>query len=158
MKELANYILSVTAAAVIVSIGASLFSEKSAAGTIVRMVGGLFLTFIMLSPVTDWNFESVSAFAHAYAAVGEEAAGKGRELAEEKTREIITDKTCAYILDKAETLRAQLTVQVILSDEELPVPERIYLTGQASPYARSMLQRLIEEELGVPKERQIWTG
>ena len=75
-----------------------------------------------------------------------------------ETREIITDKTCAYILDKAETLRAQLTVQVILSDEELPVPERIYLTGQASPYARSMLQRLIEEELGVPKERQIWTG
>jgi len=143
---------------VIVSIGASLFSEKSSAGTIVRMVGGLFLTFIMLSPVTDWNFETVSAFAHTYAAVGEEAAGKGQDLAEEKTREIITGKTCAYILDKAETLHAQLTVQVILSDEELPVPERIYLTGQVSPYARSMLQRLIEEELGVPKERQIWTG
>ena len=158
MKELANYILSVTAAAVIVSIGASLFSEKSSAGTIVRMVGGLFLTFIMLSPVTDWNFELVSSFAHTYAAVGEEAAGKGQELAEEKTREIITGKTCAYILDKAETLHAQLTVQVILSDEELPVPERIYLTGQVSPYARSMLQQLIEEKLGVPKERQIWTG
>ena len=78
MKELANYILSVTAAAVIVSIGASLFGKKCAAGTIVRMVGGLFLTFIMLSPVTDWNFETISAFAHTYAAVGEEAAGRGQ--------------------------------------------------------------------------------
>ena len=76
MKELANYILSVTAAAVIVSIGASLFGEKSAAGTIVRMVGGLFLTFIMLSPVTDWNFESVSAFAHTYAAVVKKRQGR----------------------------------------------------------------------------------
>lgn len=122
------------------------------------MVGGLFLAFVMLSPVADWDYDGIASFAQSYEILGKAAAGKGKDLATEQTRTIIKEKACAYILDKAETLRTTLAVEVVLSNDEIPIPESVYLSGQVSPFAKQQLQHLIETELGIPKERQIWTG
>ena len=48
------------------------------------------------------------------------------------------------------------TVQVELDAELLPCGVR--LQGAASPYARSQLSGQIETELGIPKERQVWSS
>jgi len=51
----------------------------------------------------------------------------------------------------------KLDVEVELGDCE-PVPASVRITGPASPYARTQLQKRITDELGIPKERQQWIG
>ena len=69
---------------------------------------------------------------------------------------IISEEAASYILDKADALGLQLEVQVELDAELLPCGVR--LQGAASPYARSQLSGQIETELGIPKERQVWSS
>ena len=69
----------------------------------------------------------------------------------------IKSRTQAYILDKAMALELQLQVEVVLSEDEIPVPEEVRLAGKASPYAKARLQQIIKEDLGIDKEHLIWT-
>lgn len=141
-----------------VSLCGSFFDEKSTVGALVRMVGGLLLAFVMLSPVAGWDFAEVAAFAQTYDFVDRKVSMLGSDMAAEAVGAIITEKTSAYILDKASNLGADLSVEVTLSSDSIPVPESVYLSGSVSPYAKRQLQHIIDEELGIPKERQIWTG
>ena len=71
--------------------------------------------------------------------------------------QFIKERTQSYILDKAQSLNAVLDVEVTLSDDEIPVPVKVCITGKVSPYARGRLENLIIEDLGIEKENQIWT-
>ena len=79
-------------------------------------------------------------------------------MADDALRQIIKTETEAYILDKAAQFDLQLDVQVALTDDVMPVPESVQLTGSVSPYVKSRLQILISNDLGIPKEQQLWTG
>ena len=122
------------------------------------MVCGLFLTVSVIGPVTDLDFSYVTAFADSFSQSAQSAASVGTRWAEEAQREIIKSETEAYILDKAAAYGLQIEVDVTLADGEQPKPERVTLSGAASPYARGKMQTLIADELGIPKERQLWTG
>lgn len=82
----------------------------------------------------------------------------GTKLADDARREIIKAEAEAYILDKAGSYGLQLEVCVTLREDDIPVPESVCIAGAVSPYARTRLEILIENELGIPKERQLWTG
>ena len=59
----------------------------------------------------------------------------------------------AYIEDKAESLGANVQVQVEMESRGgVPTPQRVTLRGAYS----AALADVIEAELGVTKERQIW--
>jgi hypothetical protein len=60
-------------------------------------------------------------------------------------------------LDKAQALNTALEVEVTLSDDEIPIPVKVRLSGKVSPYAKGRLQQIISEELGIERENQIWT-
>jgi hypothetical protein len=47
---------------------------------------------------------------------------------------------------------------VTLSDELPPVPVEVRLSGDISPYIKTRLQSILEDDLGISKENQIWTG
>ena len=68
---------------------------------------------------------------------------------------IITQQTQSYILDKADTLGVCLEVGVELNEEM--VPWRVTMTGEAPPYARQRLEGIIQDDLGIPAERQVWS-
>ena len=72
-------------------------------------------------------------------------------------RDSIKQALEAYILDEVRRLECQLTVEVILSEEELPIPQQVRLTGDISPYNRQKLSNFLSEQLGVAREEQIWT-
>ena len=61
-------------------------------------------------------------------------------------------------MDKAESLGAELTVEVTLSDDELMVPCAVKLSGAISPYAKKVLSDTIAKDLGIQVEEQIWTA
>lgn len=158
MNEAGQYILSVGLAALTVGILTSLTDSKTATGTLIRMVCGLFLAFTVIKPVAGLNFDYLEAFAQSYSEAGEASAAMGETLANEALREIIKREAEAYILDKAGSYQCELSVEVSVGNGDVPVPESVRISGNVSPYARSQLQKLLEDELGIPKEQQLWIG
>ena len=121
-------------------------------------MSGLLLSIVILSPAVNWNFDAVMTYAESFGQAGTLAAEAGSKLAAEETGLIIKEELSAYILEKAAALHADLRVDISLTNDVIPVPESVTLRGTISPYAKEMLQKILEEELGVTKERQIWTG
>lgn len=158
MDAFGGYILSVASAAVIVGVLCSLGDSKSTQGVLIRMIGGLFLAFTVIAPVADLNFDVIDDFAGEFADDGDLAASAGENLAQEAMGEFILEETQAYILDKANSYGAALSVSVTLSSGEPQVPEFVELRGGVSPYVRRQLQQIIEEDIGIPKENQSWIG
>lgn len=155
MEMLRQYVISVAAAAMICGVVTSLF-QTGTAKEVVKLICGLFLAFTVLSPVSKLDFSELTDFRFSYSEDAAEAAALGENLAQESMADIIKAETEAYILDKAEALNAVLTVEVTVSEENLPMA--VKLSGEVSPYARQQLQAIIQTDLGIAKENQQWTG
>ena len=153
-----EYILSVGIAAVIVGIICSIADGCGSTGTLTRMICGLFLAIVAIKPITDLNFEYLEVFAAGFEETAEAAALAGSEMAEEVRRDIIKAQAEAYIFDIASSYNLQVQIEVVLAQGDAPVPESVCLTGAAAPAAKEKLQTKIARELGIPKERQVWTG
>lgn len=156
MEALSRYVLSVIAAAFLFGILSSMVDEKGSTGALLRLMGGLFLIFSILSPILKMDFTGITNFLEDFAVEGEYASASGEEMAEEEYRTIIIQQVEAYILDKASGLGLSLTVEVTLNADDLP--ESVTLCGAAAPYAKLQLQQIIEDDLGIAKENQRWTG
>ncbi len=116
------------------------------------------MPFVVILPLPRLDFDDLTAFARDFAVVGEAVSADGQELAREAMGDIIKSRTEAYILDKAGLYHAQITAEVRVSGEEVPVPASVTIRGNISPYAREALERLIATDLGIPKEGQQWIG
>ena len=155
MEALRQYVLSVVTAALVCGIATELF-PNGRGKQVIKLLGGLFLAYAVLSPVSRGDFSEILDFPYSYEEEAAAAAGVGENLARESMADIIKAETEAYILDKAADLRAEVTVEVTVNEEN--VPSKVTITGEASPYARRQLQDAIESDLGIPKENQQWTG
>ncbi len=156
MEHIREYLISVTAAAILAGIIRSMAGEKGSTAGILRMVCGIFLAFTVMGPFTDIQLQDSSllhldVMDHAGAAVED-----GLDYAQRAMARLIKTRTEAYILDKALAFQAQITVEVSVSDDETPIPIACTVTGNLSPYAKKQLMRIIESDLGIPKEAQQW--
>lgn len=156
MEALREYVLSVVSAAILCGMVCSIAGKKGSTGAILKLITGLILTFTVIHPIAQVKLEELTLFTSDLALEAEAASAMGEEIYEESLAAIIKAETESYILDKAQSLNAVLTVDVRLNAQS--VPEEVTVTGQVSPYAKQKLQSIIEAELGVPKERQIWIG
>lgn len=156
MAQMGQYILSITAAAIIPAIVNSLLDKKGSASALVQLMGGLFLAFTMIQPIVRFDFSHITSFWEEISEEGASATAAGQTYAENQKAVIIKDNVEAYILDKAQTYEADLEVEVSLDQNQ--VPSQVTLRGAISPYAKARLQRTIEEDLGIPKEEQQWIG
>lgn len=157
MDSVRQYILSVVAAASICGFFSTLFSNKNTFGGIVKLLTGLFLTITVISPIAKVNLRNYAMYFDDLTVEAEDAASYGSKMAEDSMRTIIKSQTEAYILDKANALGLNLSVEVILDDADSLTPCAITLNGVASPYAKARLQQYIVQDLGIPKESQEWT-
>lgn len=152
MPALRQYLFSLVAAAIVCGVVSAL-GQLSGSKKLVRLLCGLFLVLTALQPLinlTGVRFEGLEDYRQQARAYVEE--GKARsELA---WRGIIKDRCCAYILDEAAKLQAQLEVEVVLSPEGMP--HQVQLTGRCSPHAKARLSTIIQEQLGITKENQLW--
>ncbi len=154
MDALREYIFSVTGAAVICAVLTQLSAGAGKHSTMIRLLGGLFLTFTVIRPVADIRFDDWSDYTLYIQEDAQEAISAGEDFAGESLEAIIKQETQAYILDKASSLGAEITVEVILDGES--VPKEVYIQGEISPYAKSKLQDILLEDVGIAKENQIW--
>ena len=155
MADMGAYLVSITAAALICG-AARAMTPDGALGAALKTVTGLMMVLAVASPWLELRLPDISGWTQSFQLEAEDAAALGEESAMEALREGISRKTQTYIQDKAKALDADLTVEVILSNDELPVPKSAVLRGAVSPYARSVLSEYMRTELGIETEEQIW--
>lgn len=87
----------------------------------------------------------------------EREAEEGYKKGNEETRFIIEEKCEAYILDKEEAQGLSVEVTAKWSDEGYWYPYEVQLSGEVTQEKKSSVTYVIESELGIPSERQIWS-
>lgn len=152
-----QYIVSVVSAALVCGILTS-FMKDCGVKKVLKLLCGLFLTFTVIKPIAGLTIPELPDLGRIYEEA-EEASQEGKSFTQNTLTNIITAESEAYILDKAKDMEVFLTVEVATSSEDgLPVPESVVLEGEISPEARQKLSQIITDELGIPKENQVWTG
>lgn len=156
MEGIRQYILSIAAAGILCTVGKALLPDTGLVGKLFRLVCGIFLAFVLLSPVRNLDIPDFANELAVYSVSGEDYSQEGKNLAGNAMAEIIKSETQAYILDKAQSLEGVLTVELELDDSLCPT--KVTLTGAVSPYAKAVLSAYLEETLGIAKEDQTWIG
>lgn len=157
MDGVRNWLLSVIAACLLCALAEALMPQGPVkkAG---RLVCGLVLLCVMLSPLPGLRLETGQAWLEEYFAGLEQQKQEWKEAADVGTKGIIEEQYGAYIVDKAKGLgivcRARVTCRT--GEDGLPVPDVVEVTGQFSDEEQSRLTQIIEEELLVPPERQVY--
>jgi len=154
MRDLAEYVVSIAAAALVCGIVGNLM-PKGTAKEILKLVGGLFLTFTVIRPVANIQIPDLSMAGESYREEAEMAAAEGEEMIYASIAGSIKQELEAYILDKAGSLGAEVDVQVELQECGY-IPEAIHVDGNASPHARQALIRFLTEEMGILEEKIQW--
>ncbi len=156
MEGIKQYLISITAAAVITGLVLSVVNLKTSVGKTIKTIASIFLLITLIGPVIKIDVTKALAMIEQDVDTmtfdTEQSARDVREVYEK----LIIERTEAYILDEANTLGARVDVAIELDDSEIPAPEKIILEGEISPYAKSRLCSLISEKLGVSGENQIW--
>ena len=155
MQLLREYVMGIGAAALICGIVLS-FGSKGTMKPLLKLTCGLVLTFSILSPILKITGGNLEDLGIEYKVEAEKAAEEGKQQAIRSVRQIIKEETQAYIMDKARDLSLELAVEVNLSEEALPKPVAVTIRGLVPPYEKSVIRRMLTEELGIAKENQKW--
>ena len=153
-----SWLLGVTAAALVLALAETLAPEGSVK-KVCRLAGGMALLLAAAGPV----LEALDGNLLAGAVEGwrDRSQRYERELEENNERfylAIIEEETAAYVMDKARELGFECAVEVTCGYDEngVPCPWEVAARGQWAPEQRARLERLLEEELGVPAQRQYY--
>ena len=157
MDSLGKYILSLISAAIIFGILQSLLDQKSGTHTLLRFIGGIFLTFTIIAPITDIDLNVLFDLPMDFIEKANTVAASGQQRMQTQQRDIIKEQCEAYILDKAFSYEIKPEVEVILQDD-MAIPEYVRINGTIPHYTKIALKAWIEDEMGIPRENQIWIG
>lgn len=157
MESVREYIISVIASGLLCAFVGRLMDKKGIPGAIGKLLTGIVMMISILAPMTDISFGTMSDLKAEYEKISQDAVERGEKITSQAMRESISDGLEAYLLDKAKQMGLELEIDVLVSYDDFPLPEKVYLSGDANPYAKKRLMQIIEEELGVMEDDQLWT-
>lgn len=158
MEAIGQYCLRVTVAGIVCGIITHMISDKGTIGALIKLICGVFMMLCVIGPWTDIRFQMNNDLTDSFYQQSQQAISDGEKTAIDAMAQYISDQVGAYILDKAESLGAQLAVEVMMTEDNPPVPCGVRLSGQVSPYARQVLTKYISDTLGIHAEDQKWVG
>lgn len=156
MEALRQYLLSIIGASIIAALLIRITDGKGSYSAIARLLTGIFLSITVLSPIAKIRIADISSYIDSFEFHAADAVSSGEQWSVSQMHTIIKSQTEAYILEKAQSLGAELSVQVSLSDANPPVPVAADISGDIDPFTKQRLQRIIMDELGISKENQVW--
>lgn len=156
MDGIRQYIISIVAAAILCAVLGTMVPGKGTAASLIKLVSGIFLSFVVIQPIKNIDLDDLPSVWDSFRADAAAAVEEGENLALEASSAIIKEQAEAYILDKASQMDLALTVEVTLDAQN--VPASAVISGKISPQGKTRLQTLLEEDLGISKEDQLWTG
>ena len=155
IAALREWLLAVVTVTLLLSVAQTIIPEGSIR-KISSFTGGLILLAVLLQPVLSTDIGRLRLDFSDYTDAIEERQEELESAQEEEMAAIIAEKTQAYILDKADALGLELTVRVQTQPGEdgVPCPAAVEVDGPRS----EELAAYMEQELGIPEERQVWNG
>lgn len=155
MEEIRQYLLRLIAAALICA-AVQGFPQEAAAKAMTRLVCGVVMTLLVLSPLGELRLPTVFSGASGLSRQASEAALAGEQMSRFALGGIIKEEAQAYILDEAEAMGIQLEVDITVSRDELPIPESAVIRGSVPSHLQKALETLLHTKLGIPKENVTW--
>jgi len=155
MITLKNWLTAILAATLLLTVAEKLVPEGSLR-KIASMTGGLILLIVLVQPLTKLQLGRLQIDYDSYSASIEERQAELQAENEAELTELIVERTEAYILDKAAALGISCQVEVTTKTGEdgIPRPDSAVLSCGES----AELAAYLENELGIPKERQVFHG
>lgn len=157
MDGLRQYLLQLICAAFVCGIVLALL-PKGGIRQWLQWICGIFLTVTLLAPVTDGKLDDVTLSFPDYRQQANAEAESGAKIASQARKEIIKQTAEAYVLDKAKAQGVELAVEITVEDGVLPVPVAAHIRGDLTQEQKQLISQVLEEDLGIPKEAQIWIG
>lgn len=158
MESVRGYLLSITVVALCCGVLSSVLGKKGLNGSSVKFLCGIAMLLAIVGPLLNLRIGDIKGSFSGFSQQSKAMAAYGQETAIKEYAGIIKERVAAYILDKAESLGAELTVEVTLRDEVPLTPCAVKLSGAISPYAKKVLSDTIAKDLGIQAEAQTWIG
>ena len=158
MDQIREYLIGVTVAAILCGIVTALTGEKGFLGSAMKLLTGLLMALALVSPWVTISLNNLFGWTENIKTDAEVAVQEGQHTGEEIYRKVIKERLEAYILDEAQALGLNLSVAVTLSQDAVPVPVGVELSGSTSPYLKQCLTLFMANELGIEREDQVWLG
>lgn len=157
MDVMRQWLLAVVCGAMLAAVIQALL-PKGGAGRIGRLAGSLVLLLAVISPLLRLDAQELTLSMTKYRLAQSEYVEDLSKMNREVLKEIIAEQTEAYILDKAQELGITCRVTVLCEggDAETPCPSQVRVTGELSPEQEQSLMRVIETQLGIPAQDQVY--
>lgn len=156
MSGIKNYLLSMAASAFLLSLVLAVL-PKGKIHRISRFAGALLLILAVIAPIARIDADDISQSIAKFQMQTQQLQTGIEVRNREILSQLIKEQCQAYILDKAEAMGVSVSVEISLSEErDYPYPVSVVLQGNVSPEDRGHLERIIEQDIGIPPERQEW--
>lgn len=157
MGALRSWLLAVIAAALLCAVADALM-PPGAVKRVGRLVCGLVLIGAVLSPLAALDLEGSQRWLEGYLVSVRTREAELEETVSDQIKVIIEQKLSAYIVDKAAQLglTCRARVECAASEDGLYLPVRTEVVGSMTADVQGKLIRVIESDLGVPAESQIY--
>lgn len=155
MQSLRQYVIGIIAAAIAVAMMEKL-TENAQTRKMIKLVSGLFLSVVLLSPLRNISISSYTAYFDTVQRDAQDTVTRGEGIYRDNLNTIITERCESYILDKAYQLGAEINVHIQCDTSDIPIPVYAEISGNVSPYVRKTLQNMIADDIGIPEEKQLW--
>lgn len=156
MSGIGQYVYTVIAATIFVAILQSLVPGKGTAATLIKVTAGVYLISVVISPIVKVRLNGLLDYA---ANIESDASGIIADAQNQMNGEIeriILEEAESYILDEASKRGAEIAVQITMEKDGSYALQGITIRGSVSPLIRSQLSTLIETDLGISEDMQIW--
>ena len=153
IDALQTWLIGVTVTAFLLAIAETLVSQEGVK-RVLHIAGGVLLIIVMIRPLLGVSLEEVGFSIAAYERDVESLTENFTAQQQEDLSAIIEDEVAAYIWDKTQSmgLTCEVTVEMKEGEEGVPLPDTVALSV---PYHEE-LSAWLEEEMGIPPERQVW--
>lgn len=151
-----DYLLAVTAAAILAALIRAL-APAGGTGRGARMGAGLLVILSVMLPLGE-----IDPLGAAKELMHKHYADPLRTDFLEKTNrellsELISGEAEAYILDKAQAMGFSPEISVTTKVyDRFPEPWQAEITGSPTAAQKTLLKGIIEKDLAIPEERQVW--
>ncbi len=156
MSAVNGYLLQLVSIAIVTGVVTHLLPCNGAAAKVTKLLCSIILVSYAVRAIPQWEWVDIGGLGVRIRMDAEAAVSGGEKSAREAMAECIIERTEEYILEKAKDMNVDLAVKVEVSEDNIPMPTSVCLNGKISPYTKTKLGNLIEEDLGIDKEKQIW--
>lgn len=156
MDSIRDYVIHISATALLCAVILRFARGSNAVKMMIKLLCGIVLAYSVIQPVKKLDLSGLEDFTSEFREEADQAVQWGKNAYAESWTESISQGIEAYIVEKAKAMNVDLVVEVELSDDEIPVPVAVSLTGDVAPYAKSVLSDTIWQDLNIQKENQTW--